>query len=75
MQEHHGDLLIWGSWKTVVGHDQPGKNAIEIRCNAAKTVCSEAVANILHHDEGEDIEAQVFSYEVLEWSDSLSIKG
>lgn len=55
----------------MAGYDQPGKNAIEIRCNAAKTTCSEAYANLLHHDEGEDIEAQVFSYQVVEWTDSL----
>ena len=54
MQQHQADLLIWGSWKTVAGYEQPGRNAIEIRCNKAKTVCSEAFANILHHDEGED---------------------
>lgn len=71
VEEHQGGLLIWGSWKTVASYEQPGKSAIEIRCNAAKTACSEAYANLLHHDEGEDIEAQVFSYEVLEWSDSL----
>jgi hypothetical protein len=71
VQEHQGDLLIWGSWKTVAGYEQPGKNAIEIRCNQLKAVCNEGYANILHHDEGEDIEAQVFSYEVVEWTDSL----
>jgi hypothetical protein len=27
--------------------------------------------NLLHHDEGEDITAQVFNYEVVEWTDSL----
>lgn len=70
-QEHQGDLLIWGSWQTVAGYDQPGKNAIEIRCNQAKTACSEAYANVLHHDEGEDIEARVFNYEVVEWTDTL----
>jgi hypothetical protein len=71
VQEHQGDLLIWGSWKTVAGYEQPGKNAIEIRCNATKTACSEAYANLMHHDDGEDIEAQVFNYEVVEWTDSL----
>ena len=71
VQEHQGDLLIWGSWKTVAGYEQPGKNAIEIRCNATKTTCSEAYANLMHHDEGEDIEAQVFNYEVVEWTESL----
>jgi hypothetical protein len=54
----------------VAGYEQPGKNAIEIRCNAAKTACSEAYANMLH-DEGEDITAQVFNYEVVEWTASL----
>lgn len=71
VQTHKGDLLIWGSWKTVAGYEQPGRNAIEIRCNQAKTFCSEAFANILHHDEGEDIEAQVFNYEVVEWTETL----
>lgn len=71
MQEHQGDLLIWGSWKTVAGYEQPGKNGIEIRCNAVKQACSEAFANILHHNEGEDIEAQVFNYDVVEWTDTL----
>ncbi|MFO3797042.1 MAG: hypothetical protein ACK8QZ_07125 [Anaerolineales bacterium] len=71
VQEYQGDLLIWGSWKTVAGYEPPGNNAIEIRCNQIKAVCSEAYANILHHDEGEDIEAQVFSYEVVEWTDTL----
>lgn len=70
-QEYQGDVLIWGSWQTVAGYDQPGKNAIEIRCNHARTACSEAYANLLHHDEGEDIEAQVFNYEVVEWTDTL----
>ena len=71
MQDHHGDLLIWGSWKAVAGYSHPGENAIEIRCSVAKTTCSEAYANIFHHDEGEDIEAQVFNYEVVEWTDVL----
>lgn len=71
MQEYQGDLIIWGSWQTVAGYDRPGRNAIEIRCNQAKTACSEAYANLLHHDEGEDIEAQVFNYEVVEWTDTL----
>lgn len=70
-QEYQGDLLIWGSWQTVAGYEQPGKNAIEIRCNQARTACSEAYANILHHDEGDDIEAKVFNYDVVEWTDTL----
>ena len=71
VQEHQGDLLSWGGWKTVAGYEQPGKNAIEISCNFVRKTCSEAYASILHHDEGEDLEARVFNYEVVEWSDKL----
>lgn len=56
------ELVIWGGWKTVEGYQAPGINAVEIRCNRTTNTCHEAVASILHHTEGEDLEAQVFSY-------------
>lgn len=61
------ELVIWGGWKTVEGYQAPGINAVEIRCNRTTNTCHEAVASILHHTEGEDLEAQVFSYEVRSW--------
>ncbi|MFG0382341.1 hypothetical protein ACF8C6_15475 [Pseudomonas sp. zbq_18] len=68
--EQSGDtLLIWGGWETQQGYEAPGTNAIEIRCERASGRCVEAYASILHHDEGEDLEAQVFSYAVQSWSD------
>ena len=66
-KQDQAELTIWGGWKTVEGHQAPGTNAIEIRCNRERDACSEAVATILHHTAGEDIEAQVFSYRVVRW--------
>lgn len=64
------DLLIWGSWQTQQGFEAPGTNAIEIRCDRAAGRCQEAYATILHHTEGEDLEAQVFDYRVQDWTDA-----
>lgn len=64
------DLLIWGSWDTQRGYEAPGTNAIEIRCDRAAGRCQEAYASILHHMEGEDLEAQVFDYRVQDWTDA-----
>ena len=66
-QEEQDELVIWGGWKTVAGYQAPGANAVEIRCNRTSNTCHEAVASILHHAEGEDLEAQVFSYKVSRW--------
>lgn len=66
-KEDQDELLIWGGWKTVEGYQAPGIVAVEIRCNRTSNTCHEAVASILHHTEGEDLEAQVFSYEVSSW--------
>ena len=71
IQQEGDDLKVWGSWRTVAGYEQPGANGIEIRCNQAQKTCHEAYASIFHHDTGADIEAQVFSYSVVEWSDTL----
>ena len=65
------DLKLWGGWSTVAGYEPPGVNAVEIRCNRVSGSCLEAYASILHHDEGEDLEAQVFNYEVVEWTEQL----
>jgi hypothetical protein len=66
-KEEKDALLIWGGWKTVAGYQTPGANAVEIRCNRTSSTCYEAFASILHHTEGEDLEAQVFSYKVTLW--------
>ncbi|MCR3762494.1 hypothetical protein K3Z80_02780 [Pseudomonas aeruginosa] len=65
-----GQLLIWGGWETETGYDAPGTNAVEIRCFQTTARCTEAYASILHHTEGEDLEAQVFDYAVKTWTDS-----
>ncbi|WP_439888295.1 hypothetical protein ACSX1C_03750 [Pseudomonas sp. MBLB4123] len=63
-------LLIWGGWETQQGYEAPGSNAIEIRCERASGRCIEAYASILHHTEGEDLEAQAFQYAVQDWTDT-----
>lgn len=65
------DLMLWGSWSTVAGYEPLGVNAVEIRCNRGSGSCLEAYASILHHEEGEDLEAQVFNYEVVEWTELM----
>lgn len=65
------ELLLWGGWATVAGYEPPGVNAVEIRCNRGSGTCQEAYASILHHDEGEDLEAQVFNYAVVEWTEQI----
>jgi len=65
--EHQGDdLMLWGGWSMVAGYDAPGVNAFEIRCNRSSGSYQKAYASILHHDEGEDLEAHVFNYKVVE---------
>lgn len=66
-QEEPDELVVWGGWKTVAGYQAPGANAVEIRCNRTSSTCHEAVASILHHSEGQDLEAQVFTYKVSRW--------
>ncbi len=62
-------LLIWGGWRTVAGYDHGTTNGVEIICNRAKQRCIEAYADLLYHDAGEDLAAQVFEYEVTRWDD------
>lgn len=71
IEQHGDDLRLWGGWNTVAGYEQPGVNAVEIRCNRSSGSCLEAYASILHHDDGEDLEAQVFKYEVVEWTEQM----
>ncbi|AYZ75734.1 hypothetical protein ACGHAZ_005802 [Pseudomonas aeruginosa] len=68
IKEEQNELLVWGGWKTIEGYQKPGTNAVEIRCNRTSNTCQEAFATILHHTEGEDLEAQVFSYKVSSWN-------
>lgn len=70
VDQQDGQLLIWGGWETKEGYVAPGINAVEIRCDQASARCTEAYASILHHTEGEDLEAQVFSYVVQAWTDA-----
>lgn len=70
VEQQDGQLLIWGGWETKKGYDAPGTNAVEIRCDRASARCTEAYASILHHTEGEDLEAQVFGYVVQTWTDT-----
>lgn len=72
MIEQQGDgLMLWGGWETVAGFEPPGVSAVEIRCDRGRGTCQEAYASILHHDEGEDLEAQVFDYQVVEWTEQM----
>lgn len=67
---HEADeLLVWGGWKTQSGYVAPGTNAVEIRCNRARGSCTEAYASIFKHDIGQDLEAQVFDYQVTAWTE------
>jgi hypothetical protein len=70
VEQQDGQLLIWGGWETKKGYVAPGTNAVEIRCDRASARCTEAYASILHHDEGEDLEAQVFDYVVQTWTET-----
>lgn len=63
-QQNDGQLLIWGGWETQESYVAPGINAVEIRGDRVSARCTEAYASILHHTEGEDLEAQVFNYVV-----------
>lgn len=68
--EDGGDQVIWGAWKTVQGYDAPGIHSTEIRCNKARMSCVEGLGTLLIHDDGQDLESQVFEYRVSEWGDS-----
>lgn len=70
VEQQDGQLLIWGGWETKKGYVALGTNAVEIRCDQASARCTEAYASILHHTEGEDIEAQAFSYVVQTWTEA-----
>lgn len=72
MKEQQGELVVWGGWRTVEGYQSQDVNAVEVRCNRDRGTCNEAFATILHHEAGEDLEAQVFHYQITRWdSDKL----
>lgn len=60
-------LALSGGWRTVGGYDHGTTNGVEIICNRERQICLEAYAELLHHDAGEDLSAQAFSYEVTSW--------
>lgn len=70
INEQQGEIVVWGGWKTVEGYKSPDTNAVEIRCSRALDTCNEAFATILHHTTGEDLEAQVFSYQITHWDEA-----
>lgn len=51
-------------------YQSPGVNAVEVRSNRELGTCNESLATILHHSEGEDLEAQVFNYQITRWDES-----
>lgn len=67
MKEQQGELVVWGGWRTVEGYQSQDVNAVEVRCNRDRGTCNEAFATILHHEAGEDLEAQVFHYQITRW--------
>lgn len=71
IEQQGDDLMLWGGWSTVAGYEPPTVNAVESHCNRESGSCLEAYASILHHDEGEDLEAQVFNYQVVEWTGQM----
>ncbi|CAH0145046.1 hypothetical protein SRABI70_00383 [Pseudomonas sp. Bi70] len=64
------DLLVWGGWKTVAGYAAPGTNAVEIQCRKDRKMCSEAVASVHQHSEGQDLEASTYEYSVTDWTEN-----
>lgn len=57
--EHEaGTLMAIGGWATTHGYSHPGRSAVEIRCYRDLQLCTEAFANVHHHDEGADLEAE-----------------
>ncbi|KRW63370.1 hypothetical protein AO729_08945 [Pseudomonas sp. TTU2014-066ASC] len=68
--EVQGELVIWGAWKTTEGYDDPSIAATEIRCSKERMTCTEGVGHLLIHDAGQDLEAEAYSYEIANWSDT-----
>jgi hypothetical protein len=67
--EHEaGRLMAIGGWATTHGYAQPGRSAVEIRCYRDRQLCTEALANVHHHDEGADLEAETYLYTVTDWT-------
>ncbi|MBV5614701.1 hypothetical protein [Ectopseudomonas oleovorans] len=70
LKEQQGELIVWGGWKTVEGYQAHGTSAVELRCHRERGTCTEALATILHHDSGQDLEAQVFHYQITHWDEA-----
>lgn len=71
--EEQDELVIWGAWNTTLGYDDLATAATEIRCSKSRMSCVEGVGRLLIHDEGQDLEAETFGYQVEDWSET-SIK-
>ncbi|WP_405120141.1 hypothetical protein [Pseudomonas leptonychotis] len=67
--EEQDELVIWGAWNTTMGYDDHATAATEIRCSKARMSCVEGVGRLLIHDEGQDLEAETFGYQIEKWSD------
>lgn len=65
--EDDGELIVWGGWRTRDEYVAHGDVAVEIRCNMELQLCTEAVAGLLRHDEGEDLEAQAYLLNITSW--------
>lgn len=66
--EHAGEAVVWGGWRTRNEHVPHGDVAVEIRCHLQLKLCTEAVAGLLRHEEGEDLEAQTYLLNVSNWA-------
>lgn len=64
VDKQQDDIRVWGGWKTTDGYPVPSTNTGNIRCQREQSRCSEAVATVLHHSEGEDLEVQMFYNQV-----------
>lgn len=65
--EQAGEMIVWGGWRTRDESVAHGDVAVEIRCNMELKLCTEAVAGLLRHDEGEDLEAQAYLLTITNW--------
>ena len=68
--EEQDELVIWGAWNTTLGYDDHATAATEIRCSKSRMSCIEDVGRLLMHDEGQDLEAETFGYQVGDWSET-----
>lgn len=69
IEQEASQLVAFGGWATEHGYSLPGRSAVEIRCYRDRQLCTEAFANVHHHDEGADLEAETYLYTVTDWTD------